>query len=199
MIYPFNFVFPNWRKGSALSRVFRVIFEFKHLKKILGILIVFSISLSGFYSPILGSINDVQAVNDQEIIIFSPQPIITTQETFQKPVIGEISQGYHWYHQGIDIAGNDNAKVFPVANGKVKEIGYQLFGYGNYVIVNHGEEVASLYGHLKTIKVGPNQEVKKDTVLGIVGSTGRSSGPHLHLEIIINQKRVNPLSIITNF
>lgn len=193
MIFPFNCILPDWRKGSVLSRIFRSIFEKRQIKKILGLNLAFTMAFLGVLSPAFG--NTDLNLETQEQVITLPQSL-TTEVTFQRPVIGEISQGFSWYHPGVDIAKNDNAQVYPVAAGKVIEVGYQFWGYGKYVVIQHGEEMTSKYAHLKLVNAKVNQEVNKDSILGIVGSTGRSTGAHLHLEIDFQDQRINPFLVI---
>ena len=80
--------------------------------------------------------------------------------------------------------------------GMVKTAAYTRFGYGNYIIINHGSSYKSLYAHLSKIIVEKNQEVDKGTVIGLVGSTGLSTGSHLHLEVWENDHPINPLTIL---
>ena len=189
----FNLFLPRCKKGSFLSRIFRIVFENKQIKNALGFALVFLMIFCGTLSPVFGSSIDTET---REEILVSPKPIISTQTTFQRPVEGEISQTYHWYHPAVDIARNEGKEVNPVADGQVVEIGFKFFGYGKYIVIKHGEEATSLYAHLDDINVQPEQEVDKETVLGWVGSTGRSTGAHLHLEIEIEGERINPVFVI---
>jgi murein DD-endopeptidase MepM/ murein hydrolase activator NlpD len=186
---------PKWRTGNTLSRIVRAIFERPQIKRILGLTLALVMIFGGTLAPVWG--NAVMAQTVQEVIT-PPQKIITTQSTFQKPVNGVVSQGYHWYHPAVDIADNEGQNVKPVAEGKVIETGYQFFGYGNYVMIDHGQGTISLYAHLSQINVVKDQQVSKNTILGIVGSTGRSTGPHLHLEIWENGDKLDPASFIEN-
>ncbi len=87
------------------------------------------------------------------------------------------------FHSGIDIAGNYGDNVYVIADGTVFETGVDE-GYGNYIKVRHpSKEIVTLYGHLQSIAVNEGQTLSKGAVIGAVGSTGRSSGPHLHLEV----------------
>lgn len=87
------------------------------------------------------------------------------------------------FHSGIDIAGDYGDDVFAIADGTVFETGVDE-GYGNYIKVRHpSKEIVTLYGHLQSIGVKDGQTVQKGAVIGAVGSTGRSNGPHLHLEV----------------
>lgn len=87
------------------------------------------------------------------------------------------------FHSGIDIAGNYGDDVFAMADGEVFETGVDE-GYGNYIKIRHPQKgITTLYGHLQSISVNEGQTVTRGAVIGTVGSTGRSNGPHLHLEV----------------
>jgi len=104
------------------------------------------------------------------------------------------------YHAGQDIRVPMNTKILTVADGLVVDCGYNK-GYGYFVVVHHGKSTkdgySSLYAHLSEIKVQLRDKVKKGQIIGLSGSTGRSTGPHLHFEWITNidGKRVNPVLI----
>ena len=95
------------------------------------------------------------------------------------------------YHQGIDIAASTGTPVMAPGPAKVAFAG-RLAGYGNAVLLDHGHDVKSRFGHLDTIRVTAGQEVKRGEVIGLAGSTGRSTGPHLHYEVIVRGAPVNP-------
>ncbi len=107
-----------------------------------------------------------------------------------------MSQGFSSFHPGIDLAGKYGTPIKPVEAGVVIEAGYSPFGYGNEVIIDSGNGVESLYAHLSKIKVKIGEVVSLDSEIGLVGSTGHSTGPHLHLEIHKDGKPVNPLTIL---
>lgn len=97
-------------------------------------------------------------------------------------------------HTGIDIAssGIRGATIYAAKGGTVIKAGYNT-GYGNYVVINHGDGYATLYGHASSLLVSPGQQVTKGAPLGYVGSTGYSTGPHLHFEIMKNGDYTNPV------
>jgi murein DD-endopeptidase MepM/ murein hydrolase activator NlpD len=99
--------------------------------------------------------------------------------------------GYE-FHSGQDIEAPWGAPVIAGASGKVSFVGWQN-GYGQLVIVDHGGGLSTRYGHLSHIDVELNQTVERAQLLGKVGSTGRSTGPHLHYEVRINDQAVDPL------
>lgn len=104
-------------------------------------------------------------------------------------------------HTGCDIAGSGihGKPIKAIADGVVTISTYGTYGYGNYVIINHGTNSSdgnryiSLYGHCSSLAVSVGQNVSKGQVIGYVGSTGNSTGPHLHLEVYVNGSRVDPL------
>lgn len=100
--------------------------------------------------------------------------------------------GGYEFHTGQDIEAPWGAPVVSGAAGKVSFVGWQN-GYGQLVIVDHGGGLTTKYGHLSHIDVELDQSVSRGQLLGKVGSTGRSTGPHLHYEVRINDQAVNPL------
>ena len=94
-------------------------------------------------------------------------------------------------HKGIDFAGRTGTKVNTVGGGVVQFIG-RKGGYGNVVEIDHSDGVVSRYAHLSAVKVKLDQVVKKGELIALVGSTGRSTGPHLHLEVLENGVQKNP-------
>ncbi len=95
-------------------------------------------------------------------------------------------------HKGIDFAGPVGTEVFAVGGGVVAFAGNRNDGYGNVVEIDHGDGLTSRYGHLSAIKAAEGEVVKKGDLVAYVGNTGRSTGPHLHLEVIKNGEQVNP-------
>lgn len=109
------------------------------------------------------------------------------------PTQGRITQQFSWYHPGIDIANRDLPSVVAADSGRVMLVKSDTFGYGNHIVIDHGNGYQTLYGHLSAFRVEEGQTVQKGSVIGIMGSTGRSTGPHLHFEIRTGSGRVNPL------
>jgi len=100
--------------------------------------------------------------------------------------------GRHRFHRGIDIAGKTGTPISAIANGFVSFTG-RKGGYGNVVEINHSDSLKSRYAHLKSILVKKGQVVRKGDTIAKMGSTGRVTGPHLHLEVWKNGKVVNPI------
>ncbi len=108
-----------------------------------------------------------------------------------------ISQYYRgWIHTGVDIACPFGTPIRAAEGGVVSLVQYSRTGYGYHVIINHGGGVQTLYGHMSTISVEAGQRVTKGETIGLEGSTGRSTGPHLHFEVRINGAKTNPLSYV---
>jgi len=111
------------------------------------------------------------------------------------PVYGSISQSYSGRHSGIDIAGSTGSAIGAAAGGTVTFAGWQG-GYGNFVIINHGNGLVTRYAHLSKIYVGSGDWVNQGQSIGTRGSTGRSTGPHLHFEVLQNGSFRNPINYL---
>ena len=113
------------------------------------------------------------------------------------PAGGTISQRYVWYHRGIDIANKSGPLILAADSGKVTMAGWpDAGGYGNRVMIDHGNGFQTLYAHLSGISVTAGQTVNRGDVIGRMGSTGRSTGTHLHFEIRTGGSIVNPLEYL---
>jgi len=101
-----------------------------------------------------------------------------------------------WRHTGIDIACGYGSNIYAAADGTIEKAGWNSGGYGNRIIVNHGNGLKTLYAHLKPqgILVSAGEYVKKGEIIGLMGTTGRSTGTHLHFEVIISGTRINPFN-----
>ncbi len=97
-------------------------------------------------------------------------------------------------HTGIDIGSGMGTEIYAANSGTVVVAGWSSKGYGNYVVIDHGGGKSTLYAHMSKIKTSKGAKVTKGAVIGLVGSTGYSTGPHLHFEILINGKHTNPMN-----
>jgi murein DD-endopeptidase MepM/ murein hydrolase activator NlpD len=104
--------------------------------------------------------------------------------------------GERAFHQGLDISTAKGQPVYATANGTV-ESAARSGEYGNLIVVRHDFGLSTRYGHLSKFNVHPGQSVKRGDVIGFVGSTGRSTGAHLHYEVLANGKLINPLPLLT--
>ena len=100
-------------------------------------------------------------------------------------------------HWGIDITAHSGTPIYATGNGVVNFKG-RKGGYGKTCMINHGYGYQTLYGHMKTITVRKGQKVKRGEIIGYVGSTGLSAAPHIHYEVIYNNKKVNPVNYFYN-
>lgn len=170
----------------------RWVFGHKNVKKILGTNLAFALIATSFVPSHIST--EIEA---QEPVVSETQTVFKTERAAQYPVnMVRITQGYQFFHPGIDLDGVTGDPIKPVKNGKVKEVSYSKFSYGNSIVVDHGNEVTSLYAHLSEIDVEPNEEVTTDTVIGKMGATGHAFGDHLHLEIHDHGRSINPVSVI---
>lgn len=133
------------------------------------------------------------------------KPIYTTVPTSQLaggsgelawPVGGSITQRPVWYHMALDIADSSAPGIAAAASGKVVLVEKQKYAYGWHVIVDHGNGLSTLYAHLSAIYVEVGQSVARGQIIAKMGSTGRSTGTHLHFEVRKNGVAVNPLPFL---
>ena len=96
-------------------------------------------------------------------------------------------------HAGIDLAGPIGTPIYATADGVVSDAGYNSGGYGNLVKLDHGRGIETRYGHMSVILVSRGQRVTRGQMIGRMGSTGRSTGSHLHYEVRIDARAVNPI------
>ena len=97
-------------------------------------------------------------------------------------------------HEGMDFTAKKGTPIFATGDGVVARADNTASGYGNHIVIRHGYGYETLYGHLSKYKCRAGQKVKRGEIIGFVGSTGRSEGPHLHYEVHKNGKVVNPLN-----
>lgn len=113
------------------------------------------------------------------------------------PTQGTITQLYRSWHKGLDIANHNGGSILAADSGTVVVAGWpDNSGYGNRVMIDHGNGFKTLYGHMSKIAVVVGQTVKRGDVLGLMGSTGRSTGTHLHFEVRTSGGNLNPQSVL---
>jgi murein DD-endopeptidase MepM/ murein hydrolase activator NlpD len=101
-------------------------------------------------------------------------------------------------HTGLDFTAPQGTPIYATGNGTIAEVNYNASGYGNYVRINHGYNYETLYGHMIKANVRAGQAVKRGQVIGWVGSTGKSTGPHCHYEVIKNDDKIDPIHFFYN-
>lgn len=143
--------------------------------------------------------NDKNVSNDQKVAKAPGNGIATGKFAWPVKYTRNITSGYgpRWgsFHEGIDIAqgGIMGQPVFAADGGYVESVVYSSKGYGNNVVINHGNGFKTRYAHLSKITVKKGQKISKGEQLGNVGSTGFSTGAHLHVNVVKNGKCVNPI------
>jgi murein DD-endopeptidase MepM/ murein hydrolase activator NlpD len=152
--------------------------------------------------PVLLSLNDITRSTSLNASVAGDQaPLNNSQDTASAnierttpsimPVKGWISAKMGAHHNGVDIAAREGNPVAAAADGIVTFAGWDNY-FGNKVEIAHGQKFSTMYGHNAKIFVKEKQIVKQGQVIALVGSTGQSSGPHLHYEVRINGKPVDP-------
>ena len=134
------------------------------------------------------------------VIMCLAMPTIAEAETIKYPSRGSISSGFgeRWgkLHKGIDIASKSGTPIYAALDGNVSCVGFEAGGYGNFVQVSSANNTMIIYGHCSSISAKPKSVVHKGDLIGKVGSTGHSTGPHLHFEVRVGGIAVNPIKYI---
>jgi murein DD-endopeptidase MepM/ murein hydrolase activator NlpD len=138
-------------------------------------------------------------------VAYSKQAMILSSTPSIMPAKGLYGNGFGWrrdpftgmrdFHQGLDIVAPPGSRVLAPADGVVTLVG-PSGGFGNSIFISHGYGLVTRYGHLESFNVKPGQKVHRGEVIGYVGSTGRSTGPHLHYEVLLHQHNVDPVRYI---
>jgi len=137
-----------------------------------------------------------------------PEPTPPALEVIKRPTLqaGEkmlwptkrraITQYYSARHQGLDIDGDYTDPIYATDDGTVTFSGWNNTGYGNMVLIDHGNGIVSRYGHSSKVYVRVGQQVTRGDIIAMVGTTGRSTGTHLHFEVMVNGRRANPFKYV---
>ncbi len=121
---------------------------------------------------------------------------VSATGSFAWPAFGKITQPFRWYHKGTDIANSVGTSILAADSGRVVVAGWTNVGYGNHIIIDHENGYHTLYAHLSQISVVEGQKVGRGSQIGLMGSTGRSTGPHLHFEIRTPGGNADPLGYL---
>ena len=136
----------------------------------------------------------MDALNQAVIAIPSARPVQTSASfTSGFGVRSDPFRGRSAMHGGIDLAGPVGTPIYATADGIVNRSEWNNGGYGNLVEINHGQGIQTRYGHMSRLIARPGQRVRRGELIGLMGSTGRSTGSHLHYEVRIEGKAVNPV------
>ncbi len=130
--------------------------------------------------------------------LIKSSPAKTSNQKMVWPTVGHrITQYYSWRHHAIDIANRIGTPIYAAADGVVIIAAYGWNGgYGNTIIIDHGNGIRTRYGHASKLFVKVGERVKKGENIAAMGSTGHSTGPHVHFEVIVNGVRRNPLNYV---
>ena len=132
-------------------------------------------------------------IADGAIAVPSDKPVKTAEFTSGYGIRSDPFQGRAARHQGIDLAAPYGTPIYATADGIVSEAGWNSGGYGNLIKLDHGRGIETRYGHLSAILVRAGQHVTRGQQIARMGSTGRSTGSHLHYEVRIDARAVNPI------
>ncbi len=178
---------------SKLSKI-----KLRFLKKFttLAIFSFLALSLTGYYPtfsipPVRQSLVKAETLEQKGEIIaqsFSKPPIL--------PHPGYLSTRFSSYHPGIDIATGLGMPIHPITDGEVTEAGRDFWGLGNFVVVTHQNGFKSKYAHMGKIYVKIGDKVAEENILGEVGLTGHTSGPHTHLEVTLHGRYIDPQGLL---
>ena len=147
------------------------------------------------FKQLFQSWKSLDRVERGTIAIPSAMPVSGTDLTSGFGVRSDPFQRRAAMHAGVDLAGPVGTKIYATADGVVSRSRW-VNGYGNLVEVNHGQGIQTRYGHLSRSLVTPGQRIKRGDVIALMGSTGRSTGSHLHYEVRLNGKAVNPVAFM---
>jgi|APSaa5957512576_1039674.scaffolds.fasta_scaffold62688_1 murein DD-endopeptidase MepM/ murein hydrolase activator NlpD len=187
---------PGRPGGSLLSKFFKQAFENKKTKKFVGVGLTVVIMFFGLMGNILAANTSVA---NEPTLIASPNANILTMTTLQKPFHGVVAQGYHSFHKAIDVLSPVGTEIRPIAAGVVTEAQFGRLGWGTTLVIEHDGGLVSRYAHLKEMKVIEGERVSATQAIGTVGMTGWTTGPHLHLEIYLGGRAIDPLSVLPSF
>jgi murein DD-endopeptidase MepM/ murein hydrolase activator NlpD len=184
-------------KSNRLSKQVRPVFELKPIRTVFGLLIACLTITFTLISPKTAVSDYSQPIMENISLSASAIQLTTTQSIrnpLEQPIV--VNQYFHSGHLGVDFDGNIGNPVYPIMKGKILETVYVNYAYGYHILIDHTHNLSSLYAHLSTIHVKPGQSVDTNTIIGKIGTTGQSSGSHLHLEVIDQGKHINPLSFL---
>jgi murein DD-endopeptidase MepM/ murein hydrolase activator NlpD len=164
--------------------------------------------LSGIYNRI---ISQEKSYKEIEKMVKNKEKLLASTPAIQplsNKDLDRVSSGFGYridplyktvkFHPGLDFTAPQGTPVYATADGVVRVAGNLGNGYGNHIVIDHGYSYNTLYGHLYRLKARRGQVVKRGEVIGYVGNTGKSTGPHLHYEVIKGRKHLDPIYFFYN-
>ena len=145
------------------------------------------------FKQLFTSWKKLDSISQGAIAVPSEKPVKTAAFTSGYGVRSDPFRHSAAMHAGIDLAGPVGTAIYATADGVVADAGYNKGGYGNLIKIDHGRGIETRYGHLSAILVSPGQRVVRGQQIARMGSTGRSTGSHLHYEVRIDGRAVNPI------
>jgi murein DD-endopeptidase MepM/ murein hydrolase activator NlpD len=152
-----------------------------------------SVKADPTFKALFTSWKKLDSLQDGAIAVPSEKPVKTAAFTSGFGVRTDPFQARAAMHPGIDLAGPMGTPIYATADGRVLRAGWNSGGYGNLVELDHGKGIATRYGHMSAILVSAGQHISRGQQIGRMGSTGRSTGSHLHYEVRIDGRPVNPI------
>ena len=145
------------------------------------------------FKALFNSWKKLDSLQDGAIAVPAEKPVRTAVFTSSFGVRADPFQGRSAMHAGIDLSGPVGTPIYATADGTVYTAGWHTGGYGNLIKLNHGRGIETRYDHLSQVLVRAGQRIKRGDLIARMGSTGRSTGSHLHYEVRIDGRAVNPI------
>ena len=145
------------------------------------------------FKQLFNSWKKLDSISQGAIAVPSDKPVKTAAFTSGYGVRSDPFRGAAAMHAGIDLAGPNGTPIYATADGIVREAGWNSGGYGRLIKIDHGRGIETRYAHLSAMTVAAGQKVTRGQLIGRMGSTGRSTGSHLHYEVRIDGRAVNPI------
>lgn len=191
----FSWLTRHYHGSNIISFILRKKLERFHVRQILGLNLASFAFVAAIIVPQVDAITSELEVMRETVETIVE--VIPTIARFQWPLTRfGLTSRFSPGHPGLDMTDPKGTPVKPIAEGKVITVEAYPFGYGKHMLIEHDKGARSLYAHLSKVEVKEGQTVDKNTVLGEVGSTGWSTGNHLHLEIYQDGTPVNPLDAL---
>lgn len=204
------------RKADNRRRT--ILLSFKWVALLTGLLVIYLAGIFANYQRTISAhsinpddfapllIKESKKESDIEAMVHSTDALANKPSIW--PTGGTVTSGFGWrispwgegseFHQGIDIANSLNTPIVATADGKVVQSGWSG-GYGNLIQIDHGNSITTMYGHNSQLVVSDGQQVRKGQIIAYLGSTGRSTGPHVHYEIRVNGNAVDPVGFLVQY
>lgn len=191
----------SFAQSTSVSLALRPLLERDSFKTIMTAPLMASIVAGGMLLPATDyafSSWEIEQPVEEILAYDTVAPADTPNANYVLPVeaLNGISQYYHGGHLGLDLRAPQGTVVNSLAAGTVELVEYSSLGYGRRVIVRHENDIRSMYAHLGEVEAEMGELVAAGEMLGTVGMSGWTTGPHLHLEVFVNEAPVNPLGYI---